>query len=157
MCSAIIIIPGMEEPTQNLNTTLALGIISFLYIQAYAIKSHGFVHYISEYFQPFIFGIPNIFLFPLHLVGKLASVVSISFRLFGNIFGGATISALFVGAIKGSLVGESLGLIMNICVLLPFGLFEGFLQAFVFSMLTITYLSLELKEEAEPFSEAVTW
>ncbi len=138
-CMAVI--PYLEEPTENLNTTLALGIISFCYIQISAIKKHGLGDYIKEYFTPFFI------MFPLHVVGKLATIVSMSFRLFGNIFGGATISSIYFSAIKGSFLLETLGLFsgINIVITLFFGLFEGFLQAFVFTMLSLTYLSIALQ------------
>ncbi len=139
------LVPYLEEPTADLNTTLALGIIGFMYIQIYAIKYHGIVGYIKEYFQPFFL------MLPLHVVGKLSTIVSISFRLFGNIFGGATISKLYLGAIKGSLIRETVGIVLGINFIFPlfFGLLEGLLQAFVFTMLTLTYLSIALHDEDE--------
>ena len=86
---------------------------------------------------------------PLNLVGKLASIVSISFRLFGNIFGGSIISQIYFGSIKGSLLLETIGILsgVNIAITLFFTLFEGFLQAFVFAMLTLTYLSIGLQSD----------
>ena len=137
------LIPGIEEPTKNINTTLALGITAFLYIQYYAIKTAGLWGYIKEYLSPFFL------MLPLNIVGKLATVVSLSFRLFGNIFGGYVISAIYLGVIKGSIIAESVGMLSGIDLLLKvfFGLFEGFLQAFVFSMLTLTYLSIALSDE----------
>ena len=143
LCNSISIIPGMEEPTKDLNTTLALGIISFLYIQVFAVKTHGFKEYLKEYLTPFFL------MLPLHIIGKLATIVSISFRLFGNIFGGSIISHIYLHAIKGSLLWETLGLVLgvNLTVVIFFGLFEGFLQAFVFSMLSLTYLSIALQGE----------
>lgn len=149
--NCLMLIPFLEEPTKNINTTLSLGIIAFLYIQGSAIKAHGFKEYIREYFTPIFV------MFPLHVVGKLATIISMSFRLFGNIFGGATIASIFFSAIKGSLILELLGILsgLNILITLFFGLFEGFLQAFVFTMLTLTYLSiaLQLEEEHEPAKE----
>jgi F-type H+-transporting ATPase subunit a len=144
IANIIIIFPWLTEPTQNLNTTLALGIISFFYTQTHALRAHGFMEYIKEYFMPFFL------MFPLHLLGKLATIVSISFRLFGNIFGGAIITHIYLGAIEGSVILEILGLISgaNIILFLFFGLFEGFLQAFVFTMLSLTYLSIALQGEA---------
>jgi F-type H+-transporting ATPase subunit a len=143
------VIPYLKEPTEDLNTTLALGIISFFYIQISAIRHHGLVEYIKEYFVPFFI------MFPLHLVGKLATIVSMSFRLFGNIFGGATISNIYFNMVKGSALLEVLGLFStaNLIITLFFGLFEGFLQAFVFTMLSLTYLSIALQtHEKEPTS-----
>lgn len=142
-CNVVSIIPGMEEPTTDLNTTLALGMVAFIYTQAAAIKATGFWHYIKGYFEPFFI------MFPLHVVGKFASIISISFRLFGNIFGGSIISTIYFSAIKGNILLELLGLItgINLIITIFFGIFEGFLQAFVFSMLALTYLSIALQGE----------
>lgn len=146
LCNIVIIFPWLEEPTKDLNTTLALGFIGFIYIQVYAIHEHGIKAYIKEYFSPFFL------MFPLHLIGKLASVISVSFRLFGNIFGGAIISHIYLNAIEGSFLREFFGLLsgMNHFIILGFfGLFVGFLQAFVFMMLNLTYLSIALQGEGE--------
>ena len=139
----------MDEPTKDLNTTLALGIISFLYIQIYTVKAHGFKEYLKEYLTPFFL------MLPLNIIGKLATIVSISFRLFGNIFGGSIISHIYLHAIQGSLLLETLGLTLgiNLAILIFFGLFEGFLQAFVFAMLSLTYLSIALQGEAHEDSK----
>ncbi len=146
-CNALSILPWthgfMDEPTRDINTTLALGIISFLYIQWQAISVHGLWGYIKEYFDPFFI------MLPLNIIGKLASIISISFRLFGNIFGGSTIAAIYLLVIQGKIIGEVFGIIsgINLIVMVFFGLFEGFLQAFVFAMLTITYLAIAIQEE----------
>jgi F-type H+-transporting ATPase subunit a len=136
-------IPWLEEPTQDLNTTLALGLIAFLYTQIAAIHTHGIKAYLGDYFSPFFI------MFPLNVVGKLASVISISFRLFGNIFGSSIITRIYFSAIEGSLIAETAGLLtgFNIGIALFFSLFEGFLQAFVFAMLSLTYLSIALQGE----------
>lgn len=142
VCNCLSVIPWLEEPTQDLSTTLALGIISFGYVQWSAIRAQGFYHYIKEYFEPFFI------MLPLHIVGKLATVISISFRLFGNIYGGATISHLYFALVKSSVAYEIIGLLsMNMLVTFFFGFFEGLLQAFIFSMLTLTYLSIALHQE----------
>ncbi len=143
MCNLISIIPWMEEPTTDLNTTLALGIISFLYTQVAAVHSGGLWNYIRGYFSPFFL------MMPINLIGKLATVVSISFRLFGNIFGGSIISSIYFTAIRGNFTLEFLGLASGINLILAgfFVIFEGFLQAFVFAMLSLTYLSLATQGE----------
>jgi len=142
LCNTAPIIPWLEEPTRDLNTTLALGIISFLYVQAASIKARGITSYIRDFFKPFFV------MFPLNIVGKLSSIVSISFRLFGNIFGGAIITKLYFTFISGSIILETLGLLsgLNFLMIGFFTLFEGLLQAFVFAMLTLTYISLGTQE-----------
>jgi F-type H+-transporting ATPase subunit a len=142
LCNTAPLIPWLEEPTRDLNTTLALGIISFIYVQAVSIQSRGFIAYLKDFFKPFFV------MFPLNLVGKLSSIISISFRLFGNIFGGAIITKLYFTTISGSIILETLGLISgtNFLIIAFFTIFEGLLQAFVFAMLTLTYISLGTQE-----------
>ena len=79
------IIPHLEEPTKDLNTPLSLGLMGFAIAHYAGIKSKGFKAYAKEYFQPIFF------MMPLNVIGEMAKIVSISFRLFGNIMGGAII------------------------------------------------------------------
>jgi F-type H+-transporting ATPase subunit a len=125
------IIPHLEEPTKDLNTPLSLGIMGFCIAHYAGIKTKGIGAYLKEYCQPIFF------MAPLNVIGELAKVISISFRLFGNIMGGAII-ILVVSYLTYS-------------ILLPpflyffFGCFVGTIQAFVFTMLTIVYISVQVK------------
>lgn len=143
LCNIAPLIPWLEEPTRDINTALALGIISFVYVQSIALRTRGPIAYIKDFFQPFFI------MLPLNVIGKLSSIVSISFRLFGNIFGGAIITKLYFTTISGSIIFESLGLLTGINFLLTafFTIFEGLLQAFVFAMLTLTYLSIGCQKD----------
>ncbi len=153
-CNWVALLPFMEEPTQDLNTTLALGIVAFIYIQKEIIQAHGLVHYLKEYFLPVEIFFPlniilGLALFPLKLLGEVASVISLSFRLFGNIFGGATIIQLFHGMLANSLIVNTLATLSGGHILLTFFfvLFEGGLQAFVFAILTLTNISMAISLE----------
>lgn len=143
ICNTLIILPYMEEPTKDINTTLALALVSFVYVQKESIKAHGLWGYISEFFKPFFI------FFPLEVLGKLATIVSLSFRLFGNIFGGSIISTMWHNAISGSILAQIAGTLLgvNLIIMLFFGLFEGLIQAFVFSILSLTYLSMATARE----------
>jgi len=125
------IIPHLDEPTKDLNTTLGLGIMGFCIAHYAGIKSKGFKAYIKEYFEPIFF------MMPLNLIGELAKIVSISFRLFGNIMGGSII-ILVVSYLTYSIV---LPPFLNAF----FALFVGTIQAFVFTMLTVVYISVQVK------------
>jgi len=125
------IIPRLEEPTKDLNTTLGLGLLGFVLSHYLGIKTKGFKHYIKEYFEPIFF------MMPLNVIGEFAKVVSISFRLFGNIMGGSII-ILVVSYLTYSVI---LPPFLNMF----FGLFVGTIQAFVFTMLTIVYISVQVK------------
>lgn len=125
------IIPHLEEPTKDLNTPLSLGIMGFVIAHYAGIKSKGFKRYAGEYFQPIFF------MMPLNVIGELAKIISISFRLFGNIMGGSII-ILVVSYLTYSIVLPPL---LNAF----FGLFVGTIQAFVFTMLTVVYISVQVK------------
>mgnify|MGYP001817258850 FL=1 len=125
------LIPHLEEPTKDLNTTLGLGIMGFVIAHYAGIKSKGFKAYAKEYFQPIFF------MMPLNLIGELAKIVSISFRLFGNIMGGSII-ILVVSHLVYSIV-------LPPFLYAFFGLFVGTIQAFVFTMLTVVYISVQVK------------
>jgi len=144
ICNSVSLIPFIEEPTKDLNTTLACGLISFFYVQGHAIKYKGLGSYLHEFTQPFFL------MLPLNLMGILTSILSLSFRLFGNIFGGYVISHLYFQLIATSIVFEIGGLILGTNLLIfCFGIFEGIIQAFVFAMLTLTYLSMEIVSDEE--------
>lgn len=147
LCNTIALIPWFDEPTKDLNTALALGCISFFYKEFYTIKIRGFGSYIKEFFHPFFI------MFPLNVIGHFSKIISISFRLFGNIFGGSVIVHIYQSAIAGSIIWELLGIIsgLNLIMTLFFVIFEGVIQAFVFTMLSLTYLAIAIQpEEGEP-------
>lgn len=145
VCNVLVILPFMEEPTKDLNTTLALAIISFLYVQREGIRAHGLLGYLKELSKPIVL------FFPLEVLGKLATIISLSFRLFGNIFGGSVISTMWGHAVSGSIIGQLAGLLLgiNLIIMLFFGIFEGLIQAFVFSILSLTYLTMTIAEHHE--------
>jgi len=125
------IVPHLEEPTKDLNTPLSLGIMGFVLAHYAGIKTKGFKEYSREYFQPIFF------MMPLNVIGELAKVVSISFRLFGNIMGGSIIILVVSHLIYSILLPPLLNAF--------FGLFVGAIQAFVFTMLTLVYISVQVK------------
>jgi F-type H+-transporting ATPase subunit a len=125
------IIPKLSEPTKDLNTPLGLGIMGFFIAHHAGIKTKGFKQYAKGYFEPIFF------MAPLNIIGELAKVVSISFRLYGNIVGGAII-ILVVSHLIYSLV-------LPPFLITFFSLFIGTIQAFVFTMLTLVYISVQVK------------
>ena len=131
LSNIIGVVPFLSEPTKDLNTPLAYGIMGFVVAHYAGIRTKGIKAYVKEYFHPMFF------MAPLNIIGELSKVVSISFRLFGNIMGGAIIITV---------VGH---LVYNV-VLPPllygfFGIFVGTIQAFVFTMLTLVYISVQTK------------
>lgn len=125
-------IPAPSEPTKNVNVPLALALLFVLVIgHGSSIYYNGIGGYIADYFSPG--GLIGVILFPLNVVGKIAELVSISFRLFGNIFGGAVIIFVVSGLVQ--------YLVLPIFLYGFFGVFVGTIQAFVFTMLALTYIA----------------
>ncbi len=125
------IIPHLQEPTRDLNTPLSLGIMGFIIAHYAGIKTKGWKVYLKAYLEPIFF------MMPLNVIGEIAKIVSISFRLFGNIMGGAII-ILVVSYLTYSLI-------LPPFLYAFFGLFVGTIQAFVFTMLTVVYISVQVK------------
>jgi F-type H+-transporting ATPase subunit a len=130
--TGLLPIPGLAEPTRNLNFPLGLGIVAMSVVQLNALKKKGFANYIKGFCEPFTV------LLPLNIVGELSKVVSISFRLFGNIFGGAII-LLVVSNL-------SMNIMIPVGLNMFFTMFSGTIQAYVFTMLSLTFLSLEITD-----------
>lgn len=134
VCNMIgmIPIPGFMEPTRNLNVPLGLGFLAVVIVHASAVKFKGAWHHIQGYLphkNP---------LFILDIVGEVSKVVSISFRLFGNILGGAIIILVVSSLVNFVIFPVGLNLF--------FGIFVGTIQAFVFTMLALTYIGVEISE-----------
>jgi F-type H+-transporting ATPase subunit a len=125
------LIPGLGEPTRDLNTPLSLAVMGFFIAHYAGIRTKGIKGYLSQYVEPMFF------MAPLNLIGEVAKVVSISFRLYGNIMGGAIIIAVVTDLVFSLLLPPFLNAF--------FGLFVGTVQAFVFTMLTLVYISVQTK------------
>jgi len=124
------IIPHLEEPTKDLNTPLSFGIMGFFIAHYAGIKAKGIKKYLKGYCEPMFI------MAPLNIIGELAKVISISFRLFGNIMGGAII-ILVVSYLTFSIITPPF---LNAF----FGAFVGTIQAFVFTMLTVVYIAVQV-------------
>ncbi len=133
VCNLGGIIPGFYSPTANLNTNLSMALTVFLLTHIVGVKIHG-IKYIKQFFGPVWWMAP--IMFPVELIGHLARPLSLTMRLFGNIF------------------GEDLVLIV-LLILVPFlmpipmlvlMIFTSLLQAFVFTLLAMMYISGAMEE-----------
>ena len=127
--NVIGIIPGFESPTGNINITLSLAIMVFAYYNYEGIKKNGIIKYFKHFSGPVWWLSP--LMFPIEIVSHISRIISLSFRLFGNIKG----DDLFL-----------MVLLMLAPWLVPLPAymllaFMAFLQTFIFIMLTLVYLS----------------
>ena len=121
-------IPFLRAPNADLNTTLAMALLAVGIVQIAGIAAHGFGGYLKELATPLA-------LTPLHIIGEISRIISLSFRLFGNIFGGEVLVTVMYVLLGNLLLG--FGTVIFLGVELLFGL----IQALIFSILTLVYIS----------------
>lgn len=143
--SSLLTLVGLYPPTSDLNIVAGWAILVFILITYYKFKC-GPVHYVASFFDP-----PP--LAPLNIISEVATPVSMAFRHYGNILSGSVISVLIAAGLQGLsaiVLGWLPGILGDIPFLqiglpavlsLYFDLFSGCLQAFIFAMLTMLYIS----------------
>ena len=120
---------GLRPPTADFGVTLPLGIMTFLIVQYQNVKNNKWGAF-TDLFQP----MPV--LFPINLIGEIATPFSLGLRLFGNIISGTVIVALFYGMVP---VFVKIG--VPAVLHAYFDLFSGCIQAYVFCMLTMVFIN----------------
>jgi len=150
------LIPGLIAPTASMYTTLACALIVFLYYHYLGIRKQGLGGYLKHFCGP----VPALafLMFPIEVVSHLARVLSLSLRLFGNMFAGHILLGIIFlltafdglfgwalsGKLDGLLIGAPAGLLMiafTVGFLLPLKILVAFLQAFIFIMLSMLYIA----------------
>lgn len=144
--SSLLSLIGLYPPTSDINVVAGWAILVFILITYYKMKC-GFIHYVKS------FGDPVPLLSPLNVISEVATPLSMAFRHYGNVLSGAVISVLIASGLSGlsaKLLSWLPGVLGDIPVLriglpavlsLYFDLFSGCLQAYIFAMLTMLYIS----------------
>jgi len=132
VCNLMGLLPGFAPPTSNFQTTLALGFASFLAFNYIGISDQGFLKYLAHFAGP-IWWLAAL-MFPLELVGTFVRPFSLGLRLFGNMTGDHLVLEIFTNLTK-------LGIPV---IFYFFGTLVSVLQAFVFTLLTVIYVSLSM-------------
>lgn len=132
------LVPTMMSPTADVNTTLGLALMVFVLIQVMGIRYKG-LGFFKHFLQPFPFFLP------LTIVEELSKPLTLAFRLYGNIYAGEVLIAVLLGLF--SITVDLLGGFIASVVWLGFSIFVGFIQAFIFTMLTIAYISQVVADE----------
>jgi F-type H+-transporting ATPase subunit a len=125
-----LLVPELKSPTGDLNVTFGLALVVFLLSQGYAIRARGLPAYLLSFFRP------NPLFLPLNLVEIVTRPLTLAFRLFGNIFAGEVLLLI---------------LYFLVPVVIPslwaaFSVFIGVIQAYLFVMLAIAYISSAVEE-----------
>ena len=136
LCNNLVgLIPGVEAPTTSIMVTLGLAVPTFLYYNYYGVKEQGVVGYIKHFAGP-VWWMAWL-IFPIELVSHLARIMSLSVRLYANMFAGDLVTLVFFSLVPVGIPVIFLGL----------HLFVSLIQAFVFTLLTMIYLSLAVAHE----------
>jgi F-type H+-transporting ATPase subunit a len=130
------LLPGFAPPTSNFSVTFALGVTSFLVYNYYGLRAKGLAYF--KHFLGPIWWLAFLML-PLELIDNLVRPVSLALRLFGNMTGDHLVLEIFTDLTK---VGVPVLFYM-------LGAFVSLIQAFVFTILSVVYLSLALEEHGE--------
>lgn len=130
-CNLLGMIPTFGSATTSVSVTLGLAVTSFVYYNVVAVKEIGLAKHIKHLFGPVLLLAPLMFI--IESVSNLARMLSLSMRLFGNIYGEHEATAVFYQFFGGY------GLPIPMMFL---GLFGSFLQTFIFSLLSMIYIAL---------------
>ena len=134
-CNLIGLIPGINSPTELEAVTLALATATFLYFNFYGFKEQGFVGYLKHFAGPVWWLAP--LMFPIEIVSNVARVMSLSVRLYANMFAGGLVTLVFFSLVPVGVPVVFLGLHLMVSVI----------QAFVFMLLVMIYLALAVQHE----------
>jgi len=121
-------LPDMVAPTANFNVTLALALTSFLYYNWIGIRENGLFGHIKHLLGPVLWLAP--LMFPIEIISNLARILSLSIRLFGNIYGEEQVSGSIAAMVQ----------FIVPALLMPLGLLTSLLQTFIFIVLSMLYI-----------------
>lgn len=143
------IVPWFRPPTSDLNLTFAMALVSVVVTQIFGFIYLGAGIHLSKYFQfkaLFTHGVQGpieFFVGLIELITEISRLLSFAFRLFGNIFAGSAVLALFAFLIPG----------LADVIFIPLELFVAFVQALIFALLTLVFMEMATSSHEHPESE----
>ena len=130
--NVIGLVPFLKSPTSDINTPIALSVVVFVAVHIYGVQIMGLWPYLKSLASP-------IFLLPLELISQISRTISLTVRLFGNVFSAEIIIAILFA-------------LAPLIVPLPlqgFSIFTGLLQAYIFAALAAVYIAAGLPPQPE--------
>jgi F-type H+-transporting ATPase subunit a len=142
-----VIVPFVRAAAADLNLTLGLALISFVAFISFGLRANGVRGYLKElliaepaYMTPL--------LTPIHLISELSRVISLSMRLFGNVFAGEVLLATMLALTTAAVFLLPLAFIVPV-IFIYLELLFGTVQALVFALLSMTYITLAIAEHRQ--------
>jgi len=137
------IIPAFESPTMSPSVPAGLAICTFIYYNFFGIKAHGVGGHLAHFAGPVRFGsiVANLFIMllmvPIELISHMARPLSLTVRLYGNMFGGEQVTNVFL----------SLTYLVIPAIFMALHVFVALVQTYVFTLLTMIYVGLATARE----------
>lgn len=137
------IFPGLLPPTDQLNTNIPMAIVIFVTYNVVGIIKNGPVEYFKHFMGPIIWLAPLMFV--IEIISHLSRPLSLSVRLYGNIMGDHQVLDIFMNVLPTDL-SAVLGFGIPV-IFLGLGIFVSFIQALVFSLLSVSYIGLAVAHD----------
>lgn len=134
LCNLLGLIPGLESPTAKVVVPLGFALVTFIYYHYHGIRAHGFA-YIKQFLGPVWWLYP--LLLPIEIISHFARILSLTVRLYANMFAGDLLSLAFFSLVPIGIPLVFLGLHLGVAVV----------QAYVFFLLAAIYLSLAVAQD----------
>ena len=135
LCNLLGLIPGFESPTANPTVPLGIAICAFIYYNFQGVKKQGPLGYAKHFAGPLPALAP--LMIPIEMISNLARVMSLTIRLYANMFAGDMVTLVFFSLVPALVPVAFLGL----------HIFVSLLQAYIFALLTLVYLQGAVAEE----------
>jgi F-type H+-transporting ATPase subunit a len=136
VCNNILgLVPGIDTPTASPVVPLGIALLTFLYYNFYGVKEQGVIGYMKEFAGPIWWVVP--LLFPIEIVSHLARIMSLTIRLYANMFASDLVTLVFFALVPLAVPSVFLGL----------HFFVSLIQAYVFMLLAMIYLSQAVSHE----------
>jgi len=137
------VIPIVRPASADLNFTLGLAIIAFVMFVYWGVRAHGGWGYLKELMGQPLYMAP--LMFPINIISEFSRLISLSMRLFGNIFAGEVLLATMLALTTAAVFVLPLAFFVP-AVFLGLELLFGLVQALVFALLAMTYISVAIAE-----------
>jgi F-type H+-transporting ATPase subunit a len=134
LCNLIGLIPGLESPTANLVVPLGCALVTFVYYHYHGIRVHGF-SYVKQFLGPVWWLYP--LMLPIEIISHFARVLSLTVRLYANMFAGDLVTLAFFSLIPAGIPVIFLGLHFGVALI----------QAYIFMVLATVYLSMAVSHD----------
>ena len=134
LCNLMGLVPGLESPTADVVVPLGFALVTFLYYHYHGVRANGF-SYIKQFLGPVWWLYP--LLLPIEIISHFARVLSLTVRLYANMFAGDLVTLAFFSLIPIGIPLIFLGLHLGVAVV----------QAYVFMLLAMIYLSLAVAHD----------